>query len=77
MTRDATDEERNWFIRLSKVLRAMPKTVEVEVHNNHVQMNEKGARDAAFARCGDGDNAESIMQFSVIGMRLYPVSESV
>ncbi len=74
---EMTASEKAWFNKLYRLLNSMPADVEIQVHNNHLQMNRKGARDAAFEQNGDGDNAESLDEFQTINMRLYPCGESV
>ncbi|QTG12344.1 hypothetical protein G6M86_03405 [Agrobacterium tumefaciens] len=74
---EMTASEKAWFNKLYRLLNAMPANVEVQVHNSHIQMNRKGARDASFKRYGDGDNAESLDHFDTPHFRFYPCSESV
>lgn len=74
---DMTASEKAWFNKLYRLLNSMPADVEIQVHNNHLQMNRKGARDAAFEQNGDGDNAESLDHFVTHNMRVYPCSESM
>lgn len=74
---EMTASEKAWFNKLYRLLNSMPADVEIQVHNNHLQMSRNGARDAAFKQNGDGDNAESLDEFQTINMRLYPCGESV
>lgn len=74
---DMSASEKAWFNKLYRLLNSMPANIEVQVHNSHIQMNRKGARDAAFERDGDGDNAESIDHFNTSHFRIYPCSESM
>ncbi|MND54132.1 hypothetical protein D3C87_908290 [compost metagenome] len=67
-------QERAWFSKLRRVMREMPKTVEIQVHQNVIQMNKAGERDAAFERDGNADNVPEIDHFS--SHRVYPCSES-
>lgn len=69
-----TDEEK-WFRRLRRVIDDMPKTVEVQVHQNIVQMNWLGAMDTEFERAGHVDSVEPIDWFQT--KRFYPCSESI
>lgn len=68
-------KERAWFSKLRRVLRDMPSTVEIQVHQNIIQMNKAGERDRAFERDGHADNVPEIDHFS--SARVYPCSESV
>lgn len=70
-----TPEEKRWFSRLRRVIRDMPKEVEIQVHQNRIQMNREGAREAAFMEKGNADNVESLDEFST--KRVYPCSESI
>lgn len=68
-------KELLWFKRLRRVLDAMPETVEIQVHNSSIQMNEAGAREATFLMEGTADNVEEIAYFQTD--RVYPCSESI
>jgi hypothetical protein len=72
-----TPDEHRWFNRLYRVIRDMPKTVEIQVHSNHIQMNRVGATLAAFEKHGDGDNAESLDAFNTTKSRVHPCGESI
>ncbi|MCZ7974408.1 hypothetical protein O9X80_07885 [Agrobacterium salinitolerans] len=74
---EMTTSEKAWFNKLYRLLNAMPVDVEVQVHNSHLQMNRKGARNSAFECDGHGDNAESLDHFDTLNFRIYPCSESV
>lgn len=74
---DMTANEKGWFKKLYRLLSSMPSNVEIQVHNGIIQMNRKGAREAAFELSGDGDNAESLDSFVTHHMRVYPCSESL
>ncbi len=67
-------KERAWFSKLRRILREMPATVEIQVHQNIIQMNKAGERDATFERDGHADNVPEIDHFST--HRVYPCSES-
>ncbi|CAM3844620.1 hypothetical protein G6L26_009880 [Agrobacterium radiobacter] len=67
-------KERAWFSKLRSVLREMPATVEIQVHQNFIQMNKAGERSATFERVGNADNVPEIDHFSTA--RVYPCSES-
>lgn len=67
--------EEKWFRRLRRVLRDMPEGVELQVHQNTIQMNVAGARQATFDAIGCADNVESIDSFQTT--RVYPCSESI
>ncbi|MGQ4812353.1 hypothetical protein ACCZ74_08650 [Agrobacterium vitis] len=67
--------EEKWFRRLKRVLSDMPSTVEIQVHQNFIQMNHSGAREETFARRGHADEVESISTFGT--KRVYPCSESI
>lgn len=75
--RNTTTHEKTWFNKLYRHLNAMPESVEIQVHNGHIQMNHKGAREEAFQARGDGDNADALDTFNTYHMRVYPCSESV
>jgi predicted RNA-binding protein with PUA-like domain len=76
MTRDeATPEEARWFRRLVRVINDMPPSVELQVHQSAIQMNENGAREAAFLRQGHADSVPEISSFRT--SRVYPCSESI
>ncbi len=68
-------KERAWFSKLRRVLREMPSSVEIQIHQNFVQMNKAGERAATFDRCGNADSVPEIDSFSTD--RVYPCSESV
>lgn len=68
-------EEKQWFSRLRRILRNMPTTVEIQVHQNFIQMNRAGARSETFELIGHVDNVESLDEFST--ERVYPCSESI
>lgn len=70
-----TPEEKRWFSRLRRVLRDMPDTVEIQVHQNSIHMNREGAREAEFVRTGHVDNVDALGWFSA--GRVYPCSESI
>jgi hypothetical protein len=53
----------------------MPTTVEIQVHQNFIQMNRAGARSETFELIGHVDNVESLDEFST--ERVYPCSESI
>lgn len=68
-------EEKRWSNRLKRLLKSMPKGLELQVHYGFVQINEAGARDRYFESHGDADNVPHLDQISVD--RVYPCSESV
>jgi hypothetical protein len=72
-----TPDEKRWFDRLRRVLRDMPKSVEIQVHHGTIQMNRSGAALEAVVgkRLGDADNVEELSFFCTD--RVYPCSESL
>lgn len=77
MIDEPTKTEKAWFNKLYRLLNSMPNYIEIEVHNNHIQMNRKGARESAFESRGDGDNSEALDEFGTRYFRIYPCGESV
>lgn len=76
--RAATPEERRWFKRLERCLKDMPETVEIQVHQRYIQMNEAGGAAAAFADpdgLGHADDVSELMNFET--ERVLPCSESI
>jgi hypothetical protein len=68
--------ELRWFKRLQKVLRDMPATVEISVHNgNLVCMHERGAGRRYFDEVGDLDNVPEKASFVASDIR--PCGESL
>lgn len=72
-----TENEQKWFASLKRVLQKMPDSVEIQVHNNSIQMNRKGARDEEFALRGNADAVDDLDAFSTTRMRVYPCGESM
>ena len=68
-------DEKRWFDRLRRVLKDMPNSVEIQVHQNSIQMNRAGAREEEFMRAGNADNVECLAEFNT--KRIYPCSESL
>lgn len=75
MDDEMTVEERRWFKRLKACLRGMPTTVELQVHQNSIQMNRAGARSDAFELRGHADEVDHLGWFQA--ERVYPCSESI
>lgn len=67
--------ELRWFRRLQRVLKDMPDTVEIQVHQNTISLVAQGAFETAFAERGDCDNVEEISFFQT--RRVRPCSESL
>lgn len=74
-SRAATPEEARWFKRLKRCIADMPATVELQVHQNNIQMNVEGARDAAFISMEHADDVDCLDYFRTD--RVYPCSESI
>lgn len=74
-SRAATPEEARWFKRLKKCLADMPATVELQVHQNNIQMNVEGARADAFGSMEHADAVDCLDYFQTT--RVYPCSESI
>lgn len=70
-----TPEEKRWSSRLRRVLRDMPASIEIQVHQSHIEICQLGAVAKAFERHGDADNPESLDWFQT--ERVRPCSESI
>ncbi|KQS74057.1 hypothetical protein ASG25_21535 [Rhizobium sp. Leaf384] len=70
-----TPEEKRWSNRLRRVLRDMPASIEIQIHQSHVDICQLGAIQEAFSKRGDVDNVETLDWFQT--ERVYPCSESL
>lgn len=70
-----TPEEKRWVDRLRRVLREMPKSLEIQVHQNTISVSRAGARAEAFERDGHADSVAELAHFQT--KRVYPCSESI
>lgn len=68
-------EELRWWKLFKRVIKAMPRSLEVSVHNYSVEVSKVGSRQAAFERDGHADNTENLDFFKA--SRVYPNSESI
>lgn len=73
--RNMTPHEQRWWKLFKDVLKNMPATLEINVHQNTVDVSPAGARERAFKDAGHADNTESFEFYRA--KRVYPNSESI
>lgn len=67
--------ERRWWSLFKRIIKAMPPSLELMVHQSTIEVCKAGSREKAFTEHGDADNTPSL-DFVKSG-RIYPCSESL
>jgi hypothetical protein len=70
-------QQRAWVVELKCLLRRMPKSLELIVRHNSIDVCEAGARTAYFREHGDADNVPTLTSVETLKTRLYPGGESL
>lgn len=72
---EMTAAELQWWKLFKRIVKAMPKSLEVSVHQSSIAVSKTGSRQAAFERDGHADQTEDLDFFK--HARVYPNSESL
>jgi hypothetical protein len=72
-----TKAQKDFALRLGRLLRAMPKSVELIVRHGSIDICATGARDKYFAEHGDADNVPTLRNVDTYRLRVYPGGESL